>query len=175
MTALTASQRLSLHAPSMGDLDALAAMWSDPETMKYIGKGVPWTRDEVHARLERAIRTQSEAHMTFWTVRTAGGQIIGQAGVVPIAFAGPEHELGYRFGREHWGHGYATEAARLAATYAFEALHLPELVAVAYPENTASRRVLEKVGFRETGTSHLYYGVTCLRFELTREDLHAEP
>jgi RimJ/RimL family protein N-acetyltransferase len=163
------AERLHLRVPSMADLDALAAMWTDPETMRYIGKGVPWTRDEVSARIERGARAHAERGFCFWTVvRNDDGEVLGQAGVTAIDFNGPEIELGYRLGRQHWGHGYATEAAALAAAQAFGPLGLERLVAVAYPENVASRRVLTKVGFRETGASDRYYGVHALTFELLR-------
>jgi RimJ/RimL family protein N-acetyltransferase len=168
------AERLHLRVPSMADLDALAAMWSDPETMRYIGKGVAWTRDEVAARIERGTKAHAERGFCFWTVvRHDDGEVLGQAGITAIDFNGPEIELGYRLGRRHWGHGYATEAAALAATHAFGPLGLQRLVAVAYPENIASRRVLTKVGFRETGTSELYYGVRAMTYELVRSPVSA--
>lgn len=163
------AERLHLRVPSMADLDALAAMWADPETMRYIGQGVPWTRDEVAARIERGAKAHAERGFCFWTVvRSDDGAILGQAGVTAIDFNGPEIELGYRLGRPHWGRGYATEAAALAAAHALGPLGLERLVAVAYPENVASRRVLTKVGFRETGSSDRYYGVRTLTFERVR-------
>lgn len=168
MTTIARSPRLHLRVPSLADLDALAAMWADPETMRYIGKGVPWTRDEVAARIERGARAHAERGFCFWTVvRNDDGAVLGQAGVTAIDFNGPEIELGYRLGREHWGRGYATEAARLAADHATGPLGIPRLVAVAYPENLASRRVLIKTGFRETGESDRYYGVRAMIFERT--------
>ena len=170
MTTLARTDRLALVTPSLDHIDALAALWSDAETMKFIGKGVPWTRDEVQARIERAIRTQAEHGMTFWTVVRSDGEILGQGGVVPIAFNGPEHELGYRLGRAFWGQGYATEIARLSRDHAFGPLGLERLVAVTYPDNHASRRVLTKIGFRETGTSELYYGVSSQTYELLASD-----
>ncbi len=172
MQVVARSERLTLAVPSMEHLDALCAMWSDAETMRYIGKGVPWTREEVSARIERAVKSHAERGMTFWTiVRNADGVVLGQGGVVPIEFDGPEIELGYRLGRAHWGRGYATEAAGLARDHAFGALGVERLVAVTYPENLASRRVLAKVGFRETGESEKYYGVHAVTFEMTPADL----
>lgn len=169
MDTIAQSERLSLRVPSMDDLDAMAALWADPETMRYIGKGGVWTRDEVAARLERGARQHAERGLCFWTVvRNADGAVMGQGGVVPIAFNGPEFELGYRLGRAYWGRGYATEAARLAAGYAFGVAGLERLVAVAYPENAASLGVLAKAGFRATGESDLYYGVHALTFAMDR-------
>ena len=166
MTTIARSPRLHLRVPSPADLDALAAMWADPETMRYIGKGVPWTRDEVAARIERGARAHAERGFCFWTVvRSDDGAVLGQAGVTTIDFNGPEIELGYRLGREHWRHGYATEAARLVADHALGPLGIRRLVAVAYAENLGSRRVLAKAGFREVGESDLYYGVRSLLHE----------
>lgn len=172
MSIVCQSERLSLVAPSMDHLDALTGLWSDAETMKFIGQGTAWPRDKVQARIERAIRTHAEHGMTFWTVvRSDDRTIVGQGGIVPIAFNGSEFELGYRFGREHWGRGYATETAALSRDHAFGPLGLERLVAVTDPNNAASQRVLIKTGFRETGTSDLYYNARCVTFEMLPSDL----
>jgi RimJ/RimL family protein N-acetyltransferase len=55
-------------------------------------------------------------------------------------------ELGWRLGRESWGHGYATEAALAARDDAFGRLGLPALISIIHPENEPSRRVATKVG-----------------------------
>lgn len=170
---VTQSDRVALVAPSLGDLDALSAMWSDPETMRYIGSGAVWTRDDVAARLERAAKTHAQTGMAFWTaIEREQGAVIGQGGVVPIAFNGDEIELGYRLGREHWGRGFASEIAKLSADHAIGALGQSRLVAVAYPENRASRRVLEKIGFAELGLTDKYYGVTSVLHELVADRKH---
>ncbi len=163
--------RLTLRVPTLDDIGPLSVHWSDPETVKHIdATGTPWTREQVTERIERAIRFCAEHGMTFWTVVENETQtVIGQGGLVPIGFNGPEIELGYRLGRAHWGRGYATEIARASAACGFERFRHERLVAVTSPRNAASRRVLEKTGFVETGETHLYYGVRCLRFELTHE------
>lgn len=168
MTVIASTDRLLLRAPTPEDAAPLAELWSDPETMRYIGPGDPWDEAKVRERIERAIRTHAESGMTFWTVCDRDGVVMGQGGIVPITFNGPEHELGYRLGRAFWGRGYATEIARLSRDHAFGPLGLDRLVAVTYPENEASRRVLAKVGFRETGMSDLYYGVRCVRYVIER-------
>jgi RimJ/RimL family protein N-acetyltransferase len=167
---ITQTDRLTLRLPTMDDVDVLAGYWADPETMRYIGKeGTGWTREQVVERIERAIRFCAEHGMTFWTVvENETGMVIGQGGLVPIEFNGPEIELGYRLGKPHWGKGYASEIAAASARYGFTSKGLDRLVAVTYLENTASRRVLEKTGFIETGETHLYYGVHCLSYELTK-------
>ncbi|MCA9303980.1 MAG: GNAT family N-acetyltransferase [Phycisphaerales bacterium] len=166
------TDRLDLCVPSMDDLDALASMWSDPETMKYIGAGGAWEREKVRERIERARETFHDHSMCFWTViERETNTIIGQGGLVPINFNDPETELGYRLGRDHWGNGYATEIARATAAYGFERLRLDRLVAVCYEENLGSRRVLRKSGFRELGESDVYYSVRTILHECTPYDL----
>jgi len=164
------TDRLALCVPCLADVDALAGCWADPATMKYLGiNGDVWTREQVVERVERGARFCDEHGMTFWTVvEKATNTVIGQGGLVPIAFNGDEVELGYRFGKAHWGKGYATEVARASAAYGFEVLGLDRLVAVSFPGNVASRRVLTKAGFEELGESGLYYGKRLILFEMKK-------
>ena len=164
------TDRLELCVPCAADVDALALYWSDPETMKYLSKnGDVWTRDQVVERVERGARTCVERGMTFWTViEKSTGAVIGQGGLVPIAFNGDEIELGYRFGKDHWGKGYATELAKASAAYGFVELGLDRLVAVSFPGNAASRSVLGKAGFDELGESALYYEKVLILFEMKK-------
>ena len=58
----------------------------------------------------------------------------------------PMVEVGWRLAREHWGHGYATEAAREALRFGFEEVGLEEIVSFTVPQNVRSRRVMERIG-----------------------------
>jgi len=60
--------------------------------------------------------------------------------------SGDDVELAYRLTRSSWGQGLATEAANTLLDYALGVVALPRIVAVTYPENRASQRVLEKLG-----------------------------
>ena len=67
----------------------------------------------------------------------------------------PDHrraELGYWIGVPHWGKGYATEAARSMVKYGFETLHLHRIFASHFVNNSASARVLRKIGMRHEGS-----------------------
>ena len=91
---LAETDRLVLCVPSMDGVDALYGLWSDAETMQYIGTGAAWSRKQVVQRIERAVKMQAERGMTFWTVVEKGsGKIIGQGGLVPIEFNGSVNEL----------------------------------------------------------------------------------
>lgn len=66
-------------------------------------------------------------------------------------------ELGYYLEPDAWGNGYATDAARTLVDYAFTELRLHRIQAKAFDENAASRRVLEKVGFRHEGVLRAHW------------------
>lgn len=168
---ITQTDRLTLRVPSMEDVDVLAGYWGDAETMRYIGKGgEPWSRQTVEQRVAQAIERQRISGYCFWVVEHRDtGEVIGQGGLVPVANEGPEVELGYRLGKPHWGKGYATEIARASARCAFDVIGLERLIAVTYPENVGSRKVLINAGFAELGLTDRYYDVTCMLYELTKE------
>ena len=66
-------------------------------------------------------------------------------------------EIGWHFHPDHWGHGYAAEAAGALLDAAL--VELPRVVAVTYPENAASQRVCERIGMRRLGPTDAYYNV----------------
>jgi ribosomal-protein-alanine N-acetyltransferase len=80
-----------------------------------------------------------------------------------------EIEVGYAFGKDAWGRGYATEVARALVRWGFETLELERIVAVAYAENAASRRVMDKLGMRFEGVRYIY-GTDSVYYSLTRSD-----
>jgi len=77
-------------------------------------------------------------------------------------------EVAYRLARAAWGKGIATEAAGALVAHALLTLVLPRVVAVTYPDNRASQRVLDKLGFERRGLIE-YKGVEAMFHVLTRE------
>jgi RimJ/RimL family protein N-acetyltransferase len=86
--------------------------------------------------------------------RKSDGAFIGETGLAPIdqltkdALHRPaDVEIGWMFGKEYWGQGYAPEAAQAWLSYAWENLcHLPEIIAFTYVGNLPSQRVMQKIG-----------------------------
>jgi len=77
------------------------------------------------------------------------GEFIGTCGLEPYELSGQkEIELGYRLCLKHWGKGYAAEAAVAVLRYGFEDLNLKKIIAFAVPQNKASLRILERLGFQ---------------------------
>lgn len=73
-------------------------------------------------------------------------------------------EIGWHFHPDHWGNGYATEAAQAVLEYAFSS-GLPQVVAVTHPANTASQGVCTRIGLIHRGQTDKYYNSLCELFE----------
>ncbi len=140
------TERLFLRAWRDDDLDALAALNGDPEVMRYITGGVPRTREQAEVGLRRQQQNQRELGYSFWAVEErATGRVIGLNGIQPLLDTG-EVEIGWWLARDKWGQGFASEAARRAAAFAFDEAGLQRLVAIAMHENGASLAIMAKLG-----------------------------
>lgn len=123
-------------------------VFGDPEVMRF-GDGVQ-SREWVEAWL----RTCLERYYQTWgfgpyaVVTKQNQSVIGYCGLFffPDVNGQPEVEIGYRFRRSAWGHGYATEAVRAVRDYAFYTLGMKRLIAIIDPSNIASIRVATKIG-----------------------------
>jgi ribosomal-protein-alanine N-acetyltransferase len=146
MSPTLLTPRLELRAFRPDDLDALAAIYADPEVMRYIRGGVaegPRTREQTAASMDAYTAEWEQHGYGVWAViNSADGQLLGVCGFVARA------EIGYILGRAAWGKGIATEAAHACLWYGFEHLGYEEIGAGAKRENVASLRVIEKLGMR---------------------------
>ena len=151
MTTLE-TERLVLRPFREDDLDAMAAIWSDPEVMQHIGEGNTRDRAASEALLARLGRHWDEHGFGLWAVMERGSeQPVGWAGLSIPSFLPevlPAVEVGWLLGRSAWGKGYATEAASAASAYGFEVLHLDRLISLVYLENTRSAAVAERLGMQ---------------------------
>jgi ribosomal-protein-alanine N-acetyltransferase len=130
------------------DLEPFAKYSADPEAMRYFPS--THSREQSDALAREFARALEERGWGFWAVEVRDGPpFIGFVGLTEPGFEAPfapAVEVGWRLGREHWGHGYATEAARAAMNFGFEELDLNEIVAITVPANHRSRRVMERLG-----------------------------
>jgi ribosomal-protein-alanine N-acetyltransferase len=101
-------------------------------------------------------------------IRKSDGAFVGWGGLQPLEESG-EIEVGYGFDKPYWGQGYATEIAAAWLRYGFEEARLARIIAVAVPENTASRHVMEKLGMRYEKNA-MHYGHDCVLYAITREE-----
>jgi len=144
------TERLILRRWSEMDRPLFAALNSDPVVMEHFPALLPAAEsDDFVDRIE----AQFERHgWGLWAVATrAPDQFIGYVGLWPATFTStftPAVEVGWRLGREHWGHGFAVEAARSAMTDGFDRLDLDEIVSFTTKGNERSQRVMQKLGMR---------------------------
>jgi len=151
--------RLRLRQWHRSDHEPFAAMGMDARVMQYFP--VPLTREASDALIERCQRLIEQRGWGLWAVETRGWMrnsrvFIGFVGLhipVPELPPSPCVEVGWRLAYEHWGRGYATEAAAEALRFGFETLALPEIVSFTALGNRRSIAVMERLGMKRDAAS----------------------
>ncbi len=143
------TERLLLRQIHKDDYEALFRMNSDPIVMKYVGDGSTRNHEQMGKELEMLISHYiRKPGLGIWATTLKNANVfVGASGLVYYDNT-TEIEIGYRFLKEHWNKGYATEASLGLLKYGFETLNLNKIVSSAHPDNRASRRVMEKIGMQ---------------------------
>ena len=148
--------RMWLRPLAKADLDILAEIYSAPEVMRYRLISQPVSRKQTQEMLASYLAHWEQYGFGRWaTIYKANQWLIGHCGLEYLASLN-EVEVNYLLAREYWGQGLATESAIALLRYGFESLQVERLVALAKPENLASRRVMEKIGMQYEKTIQLY-------------------
>jgi [ribosomal protein S5]-alanine N-acetyltransferase len=157
MEPFAETERLLLREILPEDEAALFELDSDPEVHRYVGKRPVETLEQIKMVIAFIRQQYSDNGIGRWAVvEKSSGQFIGWAGLKlftdEVNGIKDFYELGYRFMKKHWGKGYATEAAKAILAYGFEELELTAIYGMTDPENTASKKVLEKAGLKYVET-----------------------
>lgn len=151
---------------TVGDPDDMAALLGDPQVMAYYP--APKTRDDASRWIAWTRRNYAEYGYGLWVIETHGGEFVGDCGLTWQPVNGEQRlEVGYHVRAEMQGQGLATEAATACRDFARDQLLAPELVAIIHPDNTASRRVAEKLGMthlQDHRGGHVRSTVYAMRF-----------
>jgi ribosomal-protein-alanine N-acetyltransferase len=140
------TERLLLDTWQFADWTAFRPIATDPQVMRYINGGTPWTDEQIHLFVDRQVKLYSERGFCRWKLLAKPTwEMIGFCGVGFWRDA-LDPEIGWWLARRHWGRGLATEAARTTLRDAFERVRLDRIISIARPENTASTRIMEKLG-----------------------------
>ena len=174
--------RLRLRQWLVPDREPFAAMNADHRVMEFFPALI--AREASDASIDTWQAQLIERGWSNWAAEIRDtGELIGYVGLtVPrrqLPFS-PCVEIGWRLAWEHWGKGYATEAAQGALTIAFERLFLPEIVSFTALGNHRSRAVMERIGMHNSGEDFEHPGVPecsalrmhCL-YRLSAEDRRA--
>ncbi len=168
MVPTLTTERLILRAPHRDDFEDIYQLGTDPEVMRYISFGKVQTQREARKDLATRIR-MSTGNTGYWIIQHGEtGAFIGWLALKKLSKT-KDYEIGFRLMRSAWGKGYATEGSRKLLDYAFWDLGLTKVLAVAMPENKASRRVLEKLGLNFQGTGE-YYETHCVLYSIKKEE-----
>ena len=145
------TERLALSQPCRSDLARIVRLANDYEVAKTLGRmPYPYGPEDAVFFLDSIVPKEK----TWRIVRKHDAALLGFVGLKPINDG--IVELGYWLGREFWGHGYATEAASRIVQHAFMDLEIQTILSGHFTVNPASGRVLEKLGFSESGRSERF-------------------
>lgn len=142
------TERLVLRTWREDDVDAFWELHRHPDVLAYLPG--PNDRAETAKLVDRFLDHWARHGFGLFAVDDkSSGELVGFTGLIAIEWEAPVKgvEIGWRFRRDVWGQGYATEAARRCLPLAFEQLGIDPLVAIAVPENVRSHRVMERLGF----------------------------
>jgi RimJ/RimL family protein N-acetyltransferase len=139
------TERLTLRKPTLADVKAIADLANDRRIALMTRRlPHPYTQDDA-VHFVKAIAGTGETVFLIENNHTP-------VGVTGVDWSEPDApELGYWFGVEHWGRGFATEAARAVIDYTFEEFAVDQMMSGARVVNPKSRNVLEKCGFQWSG------------------------
>jgi RimJ/RimL family protein N-acetyltransferase len=161
------TERLLLRKWDDDDDAAVAHIYLKPEVMEFIPGGV-WSPDRTVRTVARMRELDVEHGFGFYPVVVKSlGTIVGHCGLGRLEQT-PEIEVAYILDSDYWGQGYASEAARAMIAYGFSRLNISRIVAVAFPENTRSIRVMRSVGMTPLGLAQ-HFGATLVKYEARRK------
>ena len=159
--------RLTLRPLAETDAPTLLELLSTGDVLRYFPNPAPPDRVRVDRIISHHLGMWAERGLGWWALELcARPGLIGCAGLEFLPETG-ETEVAYLLGRDYWGQGLATEAARAALQYGFEVLRLPSIIGLVHPENRASSHVLEKLGLTFVDRSS-YFGMEMNRYRTTR-------
>jgi len=164
-----ATERLRLRPVCEDDVDALHALWTDPQVRRFLWDDVVIDRATAAERVAASDASFAAASWGLWAIEPrAGGGLLGVAGLVEMDPAvGPE--IIYALHPDHQGRGHATEASLAVLAHAFETLGFTRVPGRTDAPNRASARVLERLGMRFEG-ERLVHGNPHACYLLERED-----
>lgn len=140
------TERLLVRYLRNDDFEAFYTLCSDPEILRYMDSGEPLTAEQTRAWIQISQENyQKRGYGCFAITARLDGQLIGFGGIARRENTS-QLEIIYAFKQSCWGQGLASEFVRSLLTTCFERWQLPRIEASIYARNSASIRVVEKVG-----------------------------
>jgi len=148
---LLETERLLIRPWQPADRPALKAFTQDPEVMRYVHGGMPYSEAELDEFLSRQARQLAEHDLCMGAlIEKSTGRVVGVCGTQPLGTTG-DLEIGWWLGRDVWGRGYATEGGGAAMRHVLDTLGRSRVVAIIDPGNEPSIRVVQRLGMHLEG------------------------
>lgn len=178
MGQLLTTDRLVLREWSLDDAGDALAVYGDDEIARWLIPALDRVPDEQTMRSvlrewmdDRYAQVPPYGH---WAViRRDDGRLIGGMSLRPLPPYKEDIEVAWQLAREYWGHGYATEAARALAVWAFSQ-GAEEVIAVVRPKNQRAVAMARRLGMEWTGETDKYYGLLLNVYRLRPDNLGQE-
>ena len=162
------TERLALRHLCAGDAAFILELVTDPDWLRFIGDRGMRTAEDACGYIERGpMKLYERLGFGLYRVALKDGTPLGMCGLIKRDSL-EDVDIGFAFLPAFRGRGYANEAASAVRDYAFEVLGLERIVAITSPDNEASAKLLERLGFACERTipsvsggevSHLYYAL----------------
>ncbi len=160
------TERLLLRNQQPEDADVLAKMYGDAEVMRFIGDGKTFPRSAAESSITKWNDYERTHGFTSWAViRKEDNAFIGKCGFNYLP-DNSDIELSYMLDEPYWGSGYASEIAKAVLEHGMKKLNLKRVVALVYPQNSPSIRVIEKTGMKYEKECE-YFGVKLLMYSIS--------
>jgi len=171
------TERLVLRQLALNDAAAFSKLAGDYDISKMTGS-LPHPFPLYSAEFKiMYLRQQKRRGLAYpYAITVNGGELIG---VMDLFRSAPDTalEIGYWIGKPYWGQGLSTEAAKAIIQEAKDRLGVQALMAGVFADNPASLRVLEKLGFKTTGSEEMYFSMARMekaRSVILRLDLETQ-
>lgn len=172
------TERLILRPPVLSDAEAAYQRRSLPEVARYQDWEMPYTRERAERSMARVAAIDGPVTDEGWTITVVDAEvperIVGDL-AVQLRWGGRTGSFGYTFHPDHWGRGYATEAAQALVRYLFTVGGVSRIESSLHPDNPPSARVLEACGLSFEGKTRqsFWVGDECsddMLYGMTRPD-----
>jgi ribosomal-protein-alanine N-acetyltransferase len=158
------TERLVLRKITKADVSDIQDVYSDREMLLYTNSDIDLNADpfliDKDMVLEMIESWESDKELLCWGIELKNGKkLIGRVylyGFIGNSVAGYRADIGYSLSKQYWNHAYTTEAVNRVVSHAFSSLNIIRLQAEILPENIASLKVCEKVGFKKEGILRKY-------------------
>lgn len=165
--------RLYLRPMQPEDLDSLANIYLNIEVMRYIGAGKTFTKEQSEASISSWNQYEAKHGFANWGIVLKDGDVfIGKCGFNFLP-DNSEIEISYLLDEPYWGKGYGSEISLAALEHGFNKLGFKRIVAMVYPQNAVSIKIIERMGMKFEKEVE-YWGIKFLMYSIINVKLQDE-